>query len=115
MNNLLFSRLQAWSTRTNQPCTVFESTNGAEVQIVESVQYNKTESVVWRFLKITDSRNAKEVKYAKCGLCLAPKPPCLIAVGNTSNMLQHLQMHHKTEYLVDAANGQKVNLLQISY
>ena len=101
-------RLQARATRTNQNSTVSESTTAAEVQVLETAHTNKTKSAVWRFFKITDSRNAKGVKFAKCGLCVPPKQPCLIAVGNTSNMLQHLQRHHKTEYLVDVVTGLKV-------
>lgn len=107
--------MQARSDRMRQVSTVSESTTVAEAQVVEAEHTTKTKSVVWRFFKITDARNAKGVRYAKCGLCKSPKPDFLIVVGNTSNMLQHLQRHHKTEYLVDAVTGQKVSLLTQQY
>ena len=100
--------MQARSARLHQVSTISESTTAVTTQALQNQPPNKTKSVVWRFFKIADARNSKWVKYSKCGLCKPPKPNCLIAVGNTSNMLQHLQRHHKTEYLVDAVTGQKV-------
>ena len=103
--------MQARSARVQQVSNLSESTTaGASAQVLEIQPTNKTKSVVWRFFKITDARNSKGMKYAKCGLCKPPKPDCLIAVGNTSNMLQHLQRHHKEEYIVDAVTGQKVTI-----
>ncbi len=52
------------------------------------------------------------MRYANCGLCKSPKRDCVIAVGSTSNMLQHLQRHHK--YLINAVTGQiKGNYINI--
>ena len=47
-----------------QGSIVSESTIVVEAQVVvEAAHINKTKSVVLRFFKITDARNAKEVSY----------------------------------------------------
>jgi len=56
----------------------------------------KRRSIVWKFFELVEQeKDGKKIKYAACNICA---DTTLTYVGETSNLLHHLEVKHPSEY-----------------
>jgi len=56
----------------------------------------KRRSIVWKFFELVEQeKDGKKIKYATCNVFT---DTTLTYVGETSNLLHHLEMKHPSEY-----------------
>ena len=74
-----------------------EETTDSVQRGVQLISKKNTKSLVWKYFGFTPDEDGRPTNYCnpKCKLCFTDVSA---KFGNTSNLLKHLRLHHRTEF-----------------